>query len=136
MLSALIAISNEIGRSDRLPFFQPWFDCDFRSRSNWLTDGDEEEGGEGSWRPLLMTVFSVVKLDAVSEALMTLTFGTLGVVGIGLFLIDELSKRLFLVPPKLRFRSICIRIGSGRLSSSKIGVDSPVFLLRVGTRKS
>ena len=106
-----------------------------------LEDADEEEGGEGSWRPLLMTVFSVVKLDA-SVAVMRLTFGTLGVIGMGLFLIDELSKRLFLVVsgfidiPKLRVRLICIRIGSGRLSSSNTGVDSPVFLLRVGVRKS
>ena len=100
-----------------------------------LEDADEEEGGEGSWRPLLMTVFSVVKLDA-SVAVMRLTFGTWGDVEIGRFDIDWLSKRLFLVPPKLLFRSICIRIGSARLSPSRTGVESPVFLVRVWLRKS
>ena len=128
-----MAISNEMGLSVLLPCFQPSLECGFPSV---VEDVEEDEGGAGSWRPLLMTVFSVVKLDVVSVAVITLTFGTVGEAGMGRFLVDELSKRLFLVPPKLLFRSIFIRFGSVRLSPSKIGVDSPVFLLRLWLMKS
>ena len=83
-----MASSKETGLSARLLCFHPSPGCAGIAQD---VLGATTEGVGGSWRAVLITVSAVVKLDPVSVAVITFTFGTTGDNGIGLLLNDASS---------------------------------------------
>ena len=87
LVSLLIAISKETGLSFRFECFHPPPGCGVD------VVGVRFIGGDGSFRPVLITVSPVVKLDppASSDGTITLTFGMVGGTGTGLFRVGDSS---------------------------------------------
>ena len=92
-----MASSKETGLSARLLCFHASPGCCCIAYDVF---GGTSEGVGGSLRVVLMAVSSVVKLDAVSVAVITFTFGTTGDSGIGLLLNEASSCWLVLVLSK------------------------------------
>ena len=71
-------------------------------------------------------------MDPVSVGVVILTFGNVGGNGMGLLRDGDSRCWLRLIPPKLLFRSVRPFVLNAPPSGSKLGVDPPFFLVRLG----